>query len=130
MSDHEEILAGGNINGGRRNMGIKNNGGSTSMNIKKATTSDLDDVTHLALKLWPDNFWGILRPEFEQLNESEDNIVYVAVVEGACVGFIHLSIRHDYVEGSSSSPVGYVEAIYVEEKIQEPRISESISADR
>lgn len=29
------------------------------------------------------------------------------------MGFINLSIRVDYVEGSNSTPVGYVEGIYV-----------------
>ncbi len=30
------------------------------------------------------------------------------------VGFVTVSIRTDYVEGSKTSPVGYVEAIYVD----------------
>jgi len=29
------------------------------------------------------------------------------------IGFLSLSIRNDYVEGTSTSPVGYVEGIYV-----------------
>ena len=29
------------------------------------------------------------------------------------VGFINLAIRNDYVEGSKSSPVGYLEGVYV-----------------
>ena len=29
------------------------------------------------------------------------------------VGFVHVALRADYVEGADSSPVGYVEGIYV-----------------
>ncbi|MBN2794287.1 MAG: GNAT family N-acetyltransferase [Clostridia bacterium] len=36
--------------------------------------------------------------------------------QGDYLGFIQLSLRHDYVEGSESSPVGYVEGIYVKDE--------------
>ena len=32
---------------------------------------------------------------------------------GVAVAFMSLSLRHDYVEGTDSSPVGYLEGIYV-----------------
>src|SRR5690606_8697652 len=47
--------------------------------------------------------------------ESEKDTLFLAVSEGNYIGFAHISIRNDYVEGSSTSPVGYVEAIYVDE---------------
>lgn len=34
-------------------------------------------------------------------------------VGDTAVAFISLSLRHDYVEGTTSSPVGYIEGIYV-----------------
>lgn len=85
------------------------------MNIEKANKTNLDDLTNLAVKLWPDNNWSDLRVEFEQLLDSTKDIVYLAKVESNYIGFIHISLRHDYVEGSNSSPVGYVEGIYVDE---------------
>ena len=30
------------------------------------------------------------------------------------VGFIYLALRHDFVEGTTSSPVAYIEGIFVE----------------
>ena len=85
------------------------------MLIERANPSHLDALTRLALKLWPDNTWENLRAEFEELLESEKDACFLASVEGEYVGFVHMCIRSDYVEGSSSSPVGYVEGIYVEE---------------
>ena len=96
------------------------------MIIEEANQSNLDELTKLALKLWPDNTWNTLRPEFEELLESEKDIVYLANVEGSYVGFIHMSIRTDYVEGSSSSPVGYVEGIYVEDNFRNKGIAKKL----
>ena len=39
---------------------------------------------------------------------------FVAFAEsGEAVGFVEASIRHDYVNGTDSSPVGYLEGLYV-----------------
>lgn len=94
--------------------------------IEKAEKSNLHEVTNLALKLWPDNTREKLMEEFENLLNSKKDIVYLGIVEGNYVGFIHLSIRSDYVEGSNSSPVGYVEGIYVDEEYRNKGISRKL----
>lgn len=96
------------------------------MIIKKANQTNLDEVCNLAMKLWPDNNRSELRTEFEELLDSKKDIVYVAVVQGVYVGFIHLSLRFDYVEGSRSSPVGYIEGIYVDENYRNRGISRKL----
>ena len=96
------------------------------MNIEEANQTNLDEVTNLALKLWPDHTWSDLKHEFEELLESEKDIVYLAVIEGAYIGFIHVSLRYDYVEGSNSSPVGYIEGIYVDENYRRRGISKKL----
>ncbi|WP_199900160.1 aminoglycoside 6'-N-acetyltransferase [Caldalkalibacillus mannanilyticus] len=80
----------------------------------------------LSLKLWPDNTWDNLRTELQVLLESEKDIVYIALVGDTYVGFIQLSIRNDYVEGSHSSPVGYIEGIYVDENYRNRGISKEL----
>lgn len=96
------------------------------MIIEKANKTNVDQVTNLAMKLWPDNVWSDLETEFEQLLESKKDIVYLAVVEEAYIGFIHMSLRFDYVEGSNSSPVGYIEGIYVDENHRNKGISRKL----
>ena len=44
---------------------------------------------------------------------SPDNKIFFAVDENHVCGFIHVSLRRDYVEGTDGSPVGYIEGIYV-----------------
>lgn len=96
------------------------------MMITKADNSNLDKVTNLALKLWPDNSWETLNAEFEEMLESGKDQLYLAMIDGSYVGFIQMSIRSDYVEGSNSSPVGYVEGIYVEENYRNKGVSKKL----
>lgn len=96
------------------------------VNIQPLTKETVDQVTDLALKLWPVSDWNELRQEFLEFLNSPKDIVYVAVMDGAVVGFIHMSLRSDYVEGSQSSPVGYVEGIYVEEPYRRKGISRKL----
>lgn len=96
------------------------------MNIVKADLTCLHQLTDLALKLWPHNTAEHLMPEFEALMHSEKDIVLLAEVEGTYAGFIHMSLRSDYVEGSDSSPVGYIEGIYVEEAYRNQGISRKL----
>ncbi|WP_046213542.1 aminoglycoside 6'-N-acetyltransferase [Paenibacillus wulumuqiensis] len=98
------------------------------MIIVKAGQSHLNEVTSLAMQLWPDNVETELSADFEETLESPKDIVYVAIVEGMSVGFIHMSLRHDYVEGSDYSPVGYVEGIYVDPAFRHRGISTRLLA--
>jgi|SRR5690606_23358266 aminoglycoside 6'-N-acetyltransferase I len=84
-------------------------------NIVPADESRLDALARLGCKLWPDNEKEAMREDFRELLESDRDAVYVADREGQTIGFVHVSIRTDPVEGATSSPVGYVEGIYVDE---------------
>lgn len=98
------------------------------MHIEKASENTLDEVTSLALKLWPDNTWDHLRKEFEEMLSSDKDTVFLAQHKGEYIGFVHMSLRFDYVEGSSSSPVGYVEGIYVDIDHRKQGISKQLVA--
>lgn len=97
------------------------------MRIEQANQTNLDAVTDLALKLWPEHEWTELRDEFEELLASEKDQVYLAAIEDSYIGFLHMSLRFDYVEGSSSSPVGYVEGIYVDENHRNQGVSRNLA---
>lgn len=86
-----------------------------NLNIVRGDFSNLDAQAELARKLWPNADLDQLRSEFEHLLASERDVVFLAEASGRPIGLIHVCLRVDYVEGSSSSPVGYVEGLYVEE---------------
>lgn len=83
------------------------------MRIVRAGQEQADAVIHLALMLWPDNSETELREELAPLLESADAAFFLAQEQGEWVGFAQCQLRHDYVEGTSTSPVGYLEGIYV-----------------
>ena len=96
------------------------------MVIQRADRKHLDEVTSLGLKLWPDHDWNELREEFEDLLQSRHDAIYIALVENKVAGFLHMSLRTDYVEGSTTSPVGYVEGIFVEEEYRNRGIAKRL----
>lgn len=82
--------------------------------IERAGKQTLPDVAALAAKLW-EHPAGELAAEFSDLLEQGDAVLFLARQNGEAVGFAQCQLRHDYVEGTSTSPVGYLEGVYVEE---------------
>lgn len=81
--------------------------------IVKAEEKDISAVAALAAALWPHHSAGELEREFRSMLEDAEAAVFL-MMEGNCaVGFVQCQLRHDYVEGTQTSPVGYLEGIYV-----------------
>ena len=85
------------------------------MNIRKASLTDAKAVAKLSCLLWPDHFPEEMEEEFSALIANNDVAVFLAEGEGQTIGFAQCQLRHDYVEGTDGSPVGYLEGIYVAE---------------
>jgi len=83
--------------------------------IRKATPKDCDAAARLALLLWPEETLGALEESLRGCLASNEGTVFIALDEGEPVGLAQCQLRHDYVEGTDSSPVGYLEGIYVVE---------------
>lgn len=82
------------------------------------TSQDIDDVAKLALKLWNDADYDELKDEFEAILQTENDIVCAAYCQEKMIAFAHCGLRNEYVEGADSNNVGYLEAVYVEEKFR------------
>lgn len=52
--------------------------------------------------------------ELKRMTDNPKYKTFMAKSGNTSIGFVTVSIRTDYVEGSKTSPVGYVEAIYVD----------------
>lgn len=78
--------------------------------VRKAVRSDISAIAELALLLWPNHAPEELRAELTEILKKEDAAFFLTE-DGA--GFAQCQLRHDYVEGTESSPVGYLEGIYV-----------------
>ena len=83
--------------------------------IRKAEKKDLEALTLLVRKLWPGHSEAEIAEEMAALLQKEDAAVFLLCCGEETAGFAQCGLRRDYVEGTSSSPVGYLEGIYVDE---------------
>lgn len=77
-----------------------------------ATPTLLPKAAKLAQMLWPHHSAALLEAEWLDYLDSGGTVL-LAMENGQPIGFAQCSLRHDYVEGTSSSPVGYLEGIFV-----------------
>ena len=81
--------------------------------IYKATDSDILAVAQMAVMMWDIHTVEDLCETFAKIVGGEESTVFVAEADNQPVGFAQCQLRHDYVEGTHSSPVGYLEGIFV-----------------
>ena len=82
--------------------------------IKKATVDDALCVAKLAIQMWEDNTIEGLSEELAEIIKSPESAVFLLYDGDEVIGFAQCQLRHDYVEGTESSPVGYLEGIFVD----------------
>jgi aminoglycoside 6'-N-acetyltransferase I len=86
--------------------------------VKKTITAlqpgDLVGYDQLVHCLWPDCPAAEIRTQFRKNLKGARQACFVCRRGDRLVGFIEVSLRRDYVEGTSTSPVGYIEGVYVE----------------
>lgn len=81
--------------------------------IKQAQIFDAKIAAELALLLWPNNRLEDFILEMERFITSETSVIFLAVDADQAMGFAQCQLRTDYVEGTDSSPVGYLEGLFV-----------------
>ena len=69
-----------------------------------------------------------MEEEFSPMLTASGCAVFLAWEDARPVGFAQCQLRHDYVEGTSSSPVGYLEGIYVAEDFRKQGIAKEMLA--
>ena len=79
----------------------------------QAGISDVQTVAELACELWPGHTADEMAEEYRSLLAREDAAVFLYRKRGKAVGFAQCQLRRDYVEGTQTSPVGYLEGIYI-----------------
>lgn len=82
--------------------------------IRQACVWDADAVAGLMCALWPGHDAEEMRGEALKLLASPEAFIAVCGEEA----FAQCGLRHDYVEGTESSPVGYLEGVYVSPELR------------
>ena len=81
--------------------------------IKRATIHDVAIVAEMAAKVWQSDAAALIG-EFDEFLKDTESAVFLCHESDKAVGFAQCQLRHDYVEGTETSPVGYLEGIFVE----------------
>ena len=64
----------------------------------------------LCIKLWPHTSTHSM---LEEMYDGTLGYNFLYLLDNEYIAFISLSLRDEYVEGTKSTPVGYIEGIYV-----------------
>lgn len=81
--------------------------------IKSAVKNDAGILAELATQMWHDSTVLALEKEFEKLIESDKATCFIKYIDNMAIGFAQCQLRTDYVEGTETSPVGYLEGIFI-----------------
>ena len=84
--------------------------------IREAMQSDALALAELAINMWSNNTISELQSEFLDLICSDNAVCFIKYVGNKAVGFAQCQLRNDYVEGTNTSPVGYLEGIFIEKE--------------
>ncbi len=96
--------------------------------IRKAETADLAAIAELVCRLWPEHTVEEMRPELAEIMAKPDAAFFLAYAGQIPVSFAQCQLRRDYVEGTESSPVGYLEGIYVAEDYRKQGLAKALLA--
>lgn len=84
--------------------------------IKEMTITDASALAAMAIKIWDSDDKDELEQEFINMTHDKESTCFIKFIGDKAIGFANASLRHDYVEGCETSPVAYLEAIYVDEE--------------
>jgi len=91
--------------------------------IVPVTKKNENAWAELCVALWSDlTVDSVLKMSSEGLFKNE----FLYIEEGEAAAFLSLSLRSDYVEGTESSPVGYIEGLYVRPEFRRRKIAEQL----
>jgi aminoglycoside 6'-N-acetyltransferase I len=88
------------------------------MIIETLSKGNIQQLTELVLALWTDCDYEEEYDNYEKIIGEENEACYLIKAQDIYVGFIHLTLRQDWVEGANDLPVAYMEAIYVKPDYQ------------
>lgn len=84
--------------------------------IKRAGSKDIETLVKLAVIMWKNHSVDELVNEFSKIMMNEKSQFFLKYENDLPIGFAQCELRYDYVEGTSTSPVGYLKGIFVKEE--------------
>lgn len=97
-----------------------------AFDFKKAEAQELPALAELGAQLWRKHTPVELAEEFSETIQHKGAAFFLAYADQIPVGFAQCQLRHDYVEGTGTSPVGYLEGIFVAEQYRKNGIAKEL----
>ena len=95
------------------------------MEIRKADSCDSMLLAQLACHMWGSTP-AEREPEFFELTTSPEAACFLAFNDENPIGFAQCQLRHDYVEGCDTSPVGFLEGVYVDDAYRRSGVARAL----
>ena len=83
--------------------------------VRVAEQNDLKILANLAVQMWKHHSENEIKAEFSYIMAKPETRFFLKYEKEIPVGFAQCQLRHDYVEGTKTTPVGYLEGIFVKE---------------
>lgn len=83
--------------------------------VKKLKSDELHIAAELAACVWSSSKEDLYE-DFKANIDKKEVAFFLKYSSGIPIGFAQCKLRYDYVEGTVTSPVGYLEGIFVKEE--------------
>ncbi len=83
--------------------------------VRKAGEMDLEILASLAALMWNSHSVNELIDKFSEIISKGDSQFFLKYENDIPIGFAQCQLRNDYVEGAKTSPVGYLEGIFIKD---------------
>lgn len=97
-----------------------------AVEYRKAGAQDVPVLAELACLLWPEHAADEMQADIADMIAKPDAAFFLACTEETPAGFAQCQLRHDYVEGTDSLPVGYLEGIYVADRYRKQGVARAL----
>ena len=92
----------------------------------RATADDAKALAGIVRIVWPDNTEEELVEIILGYMDQDGSAVFAEKMDGSFIGAALCSLRHDYVEGCDTSPVGYLEGVSVREEYRHQGVAKRL----
>ncbi|MDE7164996.1 MAG: GNAT family N-acetyltransferase [Clostridiales bacterium] len=96
--------------------------------VKKVKLDELHIVAEMASRVYSSSKEE-LYDELKESIDKKDTIFFLNYSEDIPVGFAQCKLRYDYVEGTKTSPVGYLEGIFVKQEYRKKGYAKELIAE-
>ncbi len=82
----------------------------------KSGKGELKILANLAILMWDSTSVNELIADFSEIISKGKSQFFLKYENDIPIGFAQCQLRYDYVEGTTMSPVGYLEGIFIKEE--------------